>query len=80
MRKKRVLYKNDFLLEMYKKGLSYSEAIKIFNKESKEGLWDKYSRVVKENGAIILFGQDKFTGELMASNIKDHRYNLIWKN
>ena len=30
------------------------------------------------NGAVILFGQDKFTMKLMMSNLKNHRYNLIW--
>lgn len=41
-------------------------------------LWEQYERVIKDNGAIILFGQDKFTAKLMLSNIKLHRYNLIW--
>ena len=42
-------------------------------------LWSQYNRVVKEDGAIILFGQDKFSARLMLSNEKFHRYNLIWK-
>ena len=41
-------------------------------------LWDCYNRIIKDNGAIVLFGQDKFTAKLMMSNIKNHRYNLIW--
>ena len=41
-------------------------------------LWENYKRIIKENGAIILFGQDKFTMQVMASNLKWHRYNLIW--
>lgn len=44
-----------------------------------EPLWREYKRVIKDNGAIILFGQDKFTAETMLSNKKMHRYNLIWK-
>lgn len=42
-------------------------------------LWKSYHRIIKDNGAIVLFGQDKFTAECMLSNKKIHRYNLIWK-
>jgi len=42
-------------------------------------LWEQYERIIKLNGAIVLFGQDKFSAKLMLSNEKDHRYNLIWK-
>lgn len=43
-----------------------------------EELWKRYNKLIKENGAIVLFGQDKFTAKLMMSNIKNHKYNLIW--
>lgn len=42
-------------------------------------LWAEYERVIKINGAIVLFGQDKFSAKLMLSNEKLHRYNLIWE-
>lgn len=42
-------------------------------------LWSEYRRVVKENGAIILFGSGMFTADLMLSNRKWWRYNLIWE-
>lgn len=41
-------------------------------------LWLEYNRIIKDCGAIILFGQDKFTMKVMLSNTKMHRYNLIW--
>lgn len=41
-------------------------------------LWNQYNRVIKDNGAIILFGQGMFTAQLMMSNPKMWRYNLIW--
>ncbi len=41
-------------------------------------LWEQYLRVTKENAAIVLFGQDKFSARLMMSNEKYHRYNLVW--
>ncbi len=43
-----------------------------------DALWMEYKRVIKENGAIILFGQGMFTARLMMSNPKWWRYNLIW--
>ena len=41
-------------------------------------LWQQYERIIKPNGAILLFGQDKFTAKMMLSNEKLHRYNIIW--
>ncbi|MBQ7697748.1 MAG: site-specific DNA-methyltransferase, partial [Paludibacteraceae bacterium] len=41
-------------------------------------LWKQYERVIKDNGAIILFGSGMFTADLMQSNRKLWRYNLIW--
>ena len=41
-------------------------------------LWEQYERIIKGNGAILLFGQGMFTSDLMQSNRKMWRYNLIW--
>lgn len=41
-------------------------------------LWKQYERIIKPSGAILLFGQDKFTAKMMLSNPKLHRYNIIW--
>lgn len=41
-------------------------------------LWKEYNRVIKPNGAIVLFGSGMFTAKLMLSNEKMWRYNLIW--
>lgn len=43
-----------------------------------EPLWEQYNRIIKDNGAIILFAQGMFTAQLMMSNPKMWRYNLIW--
>ena len=37
-----------------------------------------YERVIKDNGAIVLFGDGMFTANLMLSNPKMWRYNLVW--
>lgn len=44
-----------------------------------EDLWRQYERIIKDNGAIILFGQGLFTAKMMMSNQKLWRYNLIWQ-
>jgi site-specific DNA-methyltransferase (adenine-specific) len=41
-------------------------------------LWKEYNRIIKNNGAIVLFGQGMFTADLMMSNKKMWRYNLIY--
>lgn len=42
-------------------------------------LWEQYNRIIKDDGAILLFGQGMFTAQLMMSNPSMWRYNLIWK-
>jgi site-specific DNA-methyltransferase (adenine-specific) len=42
-------------------------------------LWEQYNRVIKDNGAIVLFGSEPFTSVLITSNIKNFKYNWIWK-
>lgn len=43
-----------------------------------ERLWEQYERIIKDNGAIVLFGQGMFTARLMMSNQKLWQYNLVW--
>lgn len=42
-------------------------------------LWSRYNRIIKDNGAIVLFGNGMFTADLMKSNVKMWKYNLIWQ-
>ena len=42
-------------------------------------LWNEYKRIIKDNGAIILFGSEPFSSQLRISNIKNYRYDLIWE-
>ena len=41
-------------------------------------LWEQYNRIIKDTGAIILFGSQPFTSQLILSNIKMFREELIW--
>lgn len=44
-----------------------------------EELWKQYTRIIKENGAIVLFAQTPFDKILGASNISQLRYEWIWE-
>lgn len=43
-----------------------------------EPLWEQYERIIKDNGAIILFGSEPFSSRLRLSNIEWYRYDWIW--
>ncbi len=43
-----------------------------------EPLWEQYERVIKDNGAIVLFGSQPFTSALVMSNPKMFRHQWIW--
>lgn len=42
-------------------------------------LWEQYNRIIKDNGAIVLFSKQPFTTELIHSNLKNFKYSLVWK-
>ena len=41
-------------------------------------MWEQLSRIIKPNGAILLFGQEPFSSFLRCSNINNFRYDWIW--
>jgi site-specific DNA-methyltransferase (adenine-specific) len=41
-------------------------------------LWEQYNRIIKDNGAIVLFGSEPFSSYLRMSNIKNYRYDWKW--
>ena len=44
-----------------------------------EPLWEQYNRIIKDNGAIVLFGSEPFSSALRMSNIKKYKYDLKWQ-
>jgi len=42
-------------------------------------LWERYNRIVKKNGAIVLTSQGIFTAKLILSNEKDFKYKIVWE-
>ena len=43
-----------------------------------EPLWEQYRRIIKYNGAIVLFGAEPFSSYLRLSNIIWYKYDWIW--
>ena len=74
-----VLEKDEFYLQQFTKGLSKKEIDKAWKENKQEGLWAHYNRIVKDNGAILLFGQDIFSAQLINSNLKMYKYKWFWK-
>ena len=42
-------------------------------------MWLRINKLIKPNGAIVLFGSEPFSSALRMSNIKNYRYDLIWE-
>ena len=42
-------------------------------------MWEQLNRIIKPNGAIVLFGSEPFSSALRMSNIKDYKYDWIWE-
>lgn len=43
-----------------------------------EPLWNQYKRIIKPNGAIVLFGSEPFSSHLRLSNLKWYKYDWVW--
>jgi len=42
-------------------------------------MWEQLNRIIKPNGAIVLFGSEPFSSALRMSNIKKYKYDWVWK-
>ena len=42
-------------------------------------LWEQYNRIIKDKGAILLFGSEPFSSKLRISNLRMYKYDWIWK-
>ena len=42
-------------------------------------MWEQLNRIIKPNGAIVLFGSEPFSSALRMSNIKNYKYDITWK-
>ena len=41
-------------------------------------MWEQLNRIIKPNGAIVLFGSEPFSSALRMSNIKNYKYDWIY--
>jgi len=44
-----------------------------------DAMWAEFRRVAKPTAAIVLFANNPFGAQLVASNLKDYRYSLVWE-
>ena len=42
-------------------------------------MWEQLNRIIKPNGAIVLFGSEPFSSALRMSNIKNYKYDWVWE-
>ena len=43
-----------------------------------EAMWSRLNKLIKPNGAIVLFGSEPFSSLLRVSNLKNFKYDWVW--
>ena len=41
-------------------------------------MWSTLNRIIKDGGAILLFGSEPFSSALRMSNLKNYKYDWVW--
>lgn len=83
------LYKGDCLevmkdipnksVDMILCDLPYGTTASSWDKEiPADKLWQEYSRIISDNGSILLFASGLFVPRVMLSNIDDYKYKYVW--
>lgn len=76
---KKKLTEDEFFLKYFKQGLDYQETLSFWEENKKLGLWSHYKRIIKDDGAIVLFGSEPFSTTLRQSNLEMYKYDWIWQ-
>lgn len=42
-------------------------------------MWERINKLIKPNGAVVLFGAEPFSSMLRMSNIKNYKYDWVWE-
>ena len=63
----------------FDKVLKNNKSVKNYDLLNLTLLWEEYKRLVKNDGAIVLFASQPFTTMLISSNIEWYKYSWIWK-
>ena len=43
-----------------------------------DDMWERLNKIIKPNGAVVLFGSEPFSSALRMSNIKHYKYDWVW--
>jgi len=44
-----------------------------------DAMWERLNKIIKPNGAVVLFGSEPFSSALRMSNIKNYKYDWTWQ-
>lgn len=44
-----------------------------------DAMWTQLNRIIKSNGAIVLFGAEPFSSLLRCSNLEEFKYDWVWQ-
>ena len=74
------MYEDEWIMrELERSHKNIRECREEFRDDCTEGMWDKLNKLIKPNGATVLFGQEPFSTMLRASNIKKFKYDWLWE-
>ena len=76
--KKKLNYK-DYIVNCFEHGKSNIDIQLEWSENKKLGLWSNYRRVLKEDGIVVLFGQEPFSSIVRNSNLEWYRYDWVWQ-
>lgn len=75
---KKILYEKDVIFACVQNRKSLDEGKEWFHRNKERGLWTHYGRIIKDNGAIVLFGIEPFSTNLRISNLNQYRHEWYW--
>lgn len=70
---------DDYKVFCFENSISLDEFGYKWKECSKKGLWSQYTRIIKDDGAIVLTSQGNFTAKLITSNEKMFKYKMVWE-
>ena len=70
--------RQDSIIQLCNEGMEYPKAIQYFENNKELGMWYYLNKLIKPNGAIVLFGSEPFSSALRMSNIKNYKYDITW--
>ena len=78
-RRKKVFYKEEYLLHLYERGIDYYDAKDDFTLNQKAGMWQRIWGVTKPNAAIVMTAGQPYTTTLIDSNREMFKYCWYWE-